>query len=73
MRLSPPPLTAQGQALRKHDSFVWLDGQCDYKYLIHTAGFSYSAGEPANRLPLLGLLLLPCSAGVLPGGLLLGL
>lgn len=24
---------------------MWLDGQCDYKYLIHTAGFSYSGGE----------------------------
>lgn len=36
---------SQGQATRKHDSFVWLDGQCDYKYLIHTAGFSYSGGE----------------------------
>lgn len=23
---------------------MWLDGQCDYKYLIHTAGFSYSGG-----------------------------
>ncbi|KAL4418909.1 hypothetical protein ABPG77_004062 [Micractinium sp. CCAP 211/92] len=34
----------QGKALRKHEHFVWLDGQCDYKYLIHTAGFSYSGG-----------------------------
>ena len=33
------------QATRRHDAFVWLDGQCDYKYIIHTAGFSYSGGE----------------------------
>ncbi|GAX76445.1 hypothetical protein CEUSTIGMA_g3890.t1 [Chlamydomonas eustigma] len=24
--------------------FVWLDRQCTYRYLLHTAGFSYSAG-----------------------------
>ena len=24
--------------------FVWLDRWCTYRYLIHTAGFSYSAG-----------------------------
>lgn len=25
------------------DTFVWLDGQCNHKFHIHTAGFSYSA------------------------------
>ncbi|KAL4853837.1 Golgi apparatus protein 1 [Chlorella vulgaris] len=35
---------SKGQAHGKHNEFVWLDGQCDHKYLIHTAGFSYSAG-----------------------------
>eukprot|EP00887_Chlorella_sp_A99_P000462 scaffold17.g462.t1 len=34
----------QGKAATKHDNFEWLDAQCDYKYTIHTAGFSYSAG-----------------------------
>lgn len=40
----------QGKAVRKHEHFVWLDGQCDYKYLIHTAGFSYSGGTGGWRM-----------------------
>ena len=24
--------------------FVWLDRWCTYRYLLHTAGFAYSAG-----------------------------
>jgi len=40
----PGAPAVQGQAIKKHAAFVWLDGQCDYKYLIHTAGFSYSGG-----------------------------
>ena len=50
----PCALQAQG----KHDEFVWLDGQCDYKYLIHTAGFSYSGGgffEAGARVKACGL------------------
>lgn len=26
------------------NSFLWLDHWCSYRYIIHTAGFSYSAG-----------------------------
>ena len=50
----------QGKAAGKRDSFVWLDGQCDHKYLIHTAGFSYSAGEWRCRLFWLRGSGLPC-------------
>lgn len=38
---------AEGQARAKAPAFVWLDEQCDHKYLVHTAGFSYSGGELA--------------------------
>lgn len=30
--------------LTRGENYVWLDSQCDHRYQIHTAGFSYSAG-----------------------------
>ena len=53
----------------RHDQFVWLDGQCDHKYNIHTAGFSYSAG---GRGCWVGVGQWDESAGRLQGGQLLG-
>jgi len=32
----------------KRDTYVFLDQQCDHRYQIHTAGFSYSAGKGAG-------------------------
>ncbi len=31
----------------KRENYVFLDQQCDHRYQIHTAGFSYSAGGAA--------------------------
>lgn len=33
-----------GFVTSRMDTFMWLDHWCNYRYLIHTAGFSYSAG-----------------------------
>lgn len=33
-----------GFVASRMDTFLWLDHWCSYRYLIHTAGFSYSAG-----------------------------
>ena len=45
--LSRPP--ARPPATAKRDTYVWLDNQCDHRYQIHTAGFSYSAGGWGNK------------------------